>query len=117
MGLRGTVVRSDPRRRLVTIALPRVGSGPSFRTDIALPGEKLAPVVQFGHGAPTRRPVGGVVAVRQLETGAEVDVRVTDDSAWQRLAEADVNVDVGCEFPGWVGPDPRGGRVTRVDID
>jgi hypothetical protein len=118
MSLRGTVLRLDPRRRVATVRLPRVGEGRSFRTDYALaPDEPLARAVQFGHGYRLGRAVGGVVAVRPTEAGAEVDVHVTGDSAWQRLAERKVRVDVTAAFTGAVGLDPFGGRVERVEID
>jgi hypothetical protein len=117
MSLRGTVLRLDPRRRIATIQLPRIGEGTSFRTDVAMPGEALATAVQFGHGLPGRRTVGAVTAVRPRKGGTEVDVHVTGDSAWQRLGERSVRVDVGCSFAGSIGPNPTGGRVDRVAID
>jgi hypothetical protein len=58
-----------------------------------------------------------VTAVRPRDNGAEVDVHVTDDSAWQRSAERSVRVDVGCSFAASIGPNPTGGRVDRVEID
>jgi hypothetical protein len=82
-----------------------------------MPGEALASAVEFTHGSPGRRTVGAVVAVRPTESGAEVDVHVTGDTAWQRLAGRGARVDVGCAFTGTVGPDPVGGRVEQVDID
>jgi hypothetical protein len=56
-----------------------------------------------------------VTAVRPRDNGAEVDVHVTGDSAWQRLAGRGARVDVGCAFTGMVGADPFGGRVERID--
>jgi hypothetical protein len=117
MRLCGTVLRLDPRRRVATIRLPRVGEGRSFRTDIAMPGEALATVLELGYGLRAGRTVGAVTAVRPRDNGAEVDVHVTGDSAWQRLAERSVRVDVGCSFAGSIGLDPVGGRVERVEID
>ena len=117
MSLRGTVLRLDPRRRIATIRLPRVGEGRSLRTDIAMPGEALATAVEFDYGKRVGRAVGAVTAVRPRDNGAEVDVHVTGDSAWQRLAERSVRVDVGCSFTGSIGPNPTGGRVDRVEID
>ena len=115
--LRGRVLRLDPRRRVATIALPRVGQGQSFRLDIALPGEALATVAELGYNFRDGRTVGAVRAVRPRDNGAEVDVHLTGDSAWQRLAERSVHVDVGCSFAGSIGPNPTGGRVDRVEID
>ena len=118
LGLRGTVLRMDGRRRVATIQVPRVGEGRSFRTDVAMPGEEaLAAVVELGHGRPHRRTVGAVTAVRPTAAGTEVDLRVTSDSTWQRLADRSARVDVGCTFAGSIGPNPTGGRVTRVEID
>jgi hypothetical protein len=117
MSLRGTVLRLDPRRRIATIQLPRVGEGRSFRTDIAMPGEALSTVMELGYGFRAGRTVGAVRAVRPRDNGAEVDVHVTGDSAWQRLAERSVRVDVTAAFTGTMGLDPIGGRVERVEID
>jgi len=117
MKLRGTVLRLDPRRRIATIQLPRVGEGRSFRTDIAMPGEALSTVMELGYGFRAGRTVGAVRAVRPRDNGAEVDVHVTGDSAWQRLAERSVRVDVTAAFTGTMGLDPIGGRVERVEID
>jgi hypothetical protein len=114
--LRGQVLRLNPRRRIATVGLPSVGRGRSFRADYAMPGEALASAVEFGYGG-AGRTVGAVVAVRPTESGAEVDVHVTGDTAWQRLAGRGARVDVGCAFTGMVGIDPFGGRVERVDID
>jgi len=117
VSLPGTVVRLDPRRRVAVIQLPRLGEGRTFRTDVALPGEELATAVGVGYGSTVGRTAGSVIAVRPRDTGTEVDVVVTSDSAWQRLAERDVRVDVGCTFDGSIGPNPTGGRVDRVEID
>jgi hypothetical protein len=73
--------------------------------------------VEFVDGHQAGRTVGAVTAVWPRDNGAEVDVHVTGDSAWQRLAERSVRVDVGCSFAGSIGPDPIGGRVVRVEID
>jgi hypothetical protein len=118
MQLCGRVLRLDPRRRIAVVQLPRVGEGRSFRTDYALaPDEPLARAVQFVNGYRAGRTVGGVVAVRPTEAGTEVDVHVTGDSAWQRLAGRQVRVDVTAAFTGTIGLDPVGGRVERVEID
>jgi hypothetical protein len=61
--LRGQVLRLNPRRRVVTVGLPSVGRGRSFRADYAMPGEALARAVEFGYGG-AGRVVGVVVAVR-----------------------------------------------------
>jgi hypothetical protein len=83
-----------------------------------MPGQALARAVEFGHGwASWGRTIGTVVAVRPTESGAEVDIHITGDTAWQRLAGRGAHVDVGCAFTGMVGADPFGGRVERVDID
>jgi hypothetical protein len=114
----GRVLRLDPRRRIVVVLLPRVGEGRSFRTDYALlPDEPLAPARQFVHGYRAGRTVGGVVAVRPTEAGAEVDVNVADAAAWRRLGDRKVRVDVTAAFTGTIGPNPIGGRVERVEID
>jgi hypothetical protein len=97
--LHGRVLRLDPRTRLATVAVPAVGEGRSYRADYAAPGE-----------------AGTVVAVRPAGSGAEVDVHVTGDMAWRRLADRGGRVDVHCSFAYTAGPDPRGGSVTRVDI-
>jgi hypothetical protein len=115
--LRGRVLRLDPRRRVATIQLPRVGDGRSFRTDIAMPGEALSTVLELGYDFRDGRTVGAVTAVRPRDNGVEVDVHVTGDSAWQRLAERKVRVDVTAAFTGTIGLDPVGGRVERVEID
>jgi hypothetical protein len=73
--------------------------------------------VEFVDGHQAVRTVGVVTAVWPRDNGAEVDVHVTGDRAWQRLAERSVRVDVGCSFAGSIGPDPIGGRVVRVEID
>ena len=107
----------DLRRRVATVALPSVGQGRSFSADYANPGEGLARVVEWYHGNSAPRPVGTVVAVRPRESGTEVDLRITGgDTAWQRIASGDVRVGVQCAFAYADGPDPRGGRVERVDI-
>jgi hypothetical protein len=115
--LRGQVLRLNPRRRIAAVGIPSVRRGRSFRADYAMPGEALASVGEFGDGLPGRRTVGAVVAVRPTESGAEVDIHVNGDTAWQRLAGRGARVDVGCAFTGMVGADPLGGRVERVDID
>jgi hypothetical protein len=118
MSLRARVLRLDPRRRVATVRLPRVGEGRTFRTEYALaPDEPLARAVQFGHGARAGLVVGGVVAVRPTEAGAEVDVNVADDNAWRWLADRNARVDVIAAFTGTIGLDPVGGRVERVEID
>ena len=112
-----TVQRLDVRRRLATVRIRRIGQGRTFSTDAALPGEQLARVVEFGHGTPHRRTAGGVVAVRRTDASeTEVDLVVTSDSAWQRLAAGSVRVHAVCSFTP-VGPDPRFGRVHRVELD
>jgi hypothetical protein len=111
------VLRLDPRRRTVTIGLPSLGKG-AFRTDVALPGEELAGATEFGYGSARGRVAGGVTAVRRGDAGCtEVDLHVTSDRAWQRLGERGVRVRVRASFSGSVGPNPTGGRVTRVEID
>jgi hypothetical protein len=72
--------------------------------------------VEHTHGYPARRTVGAVVAVRPAGSGAEVDVQVTGDMAWQRLADRGARVGILCAFTHTVGPDPVGGRVERLDI-
>ena len=57
-----------------------------------------------------------MTAVWPRDNGAEVDVHVTGDSAWQRLADRGARVDISCAFTHAVGPDPIGGRVERIDI-
>jgi hypothetical protein len=57
------------------------GRGRSFPADYAMPGEALANAVEFGYGV-AGRTVGAVVAVRPTESGAEVDIHVTGDTAW-----------------------------------
>jgi hypothetical protein len=81
-----------------------------------MPGEALASVGEFGHGLPGRRSVGAVVAVRPTESDAEVDIHVTGDTAWRRLAGRGARVDVGCAFTGMAGIGPFGGRIERIDI-
>jgi hypothetical protein len=108
-----TVQRLDPRRRVATVQLRRIGQGRTFRTDVALPTEKLAGVVEWGRGS----SLGGVTAVRTTDAGeTEVDLHVTSDSAWQRLAAGSVRVHAVCSFTP-IGPDPRFGRVTKVEFD
>ena len=114
--LSGRVLRLDLRRRVATVALPSVGQGRSFTADYANPNEGLASVVEWCHGSPGSRSVGTVVAVRPRESGAEVDLRITGDTAWERLGSGDARVGVQCAFAYTDGPDPRGGRVERVDI-
>ena len=114
--LPGRVLRLDLRRRVATVALPSVGQGRSFSTDYADPGEGLASVVEWCHGSPGSRSVGTVVAVRPRESGAEVDLRITGDTAWERLGSGDARVGVQCAFAYADGPNPRGGRVERVDV-
>jgi hypothetical protein len=114
--LSGRVLRLDPRRRVARVALPSVGQGRSFRADYANPGEGLASVVEWCHGSPGTRSVGTVIAVRPRESGAEVDLRITGDTAWQWLGSGSARVAVRCRFPYVDGPNPRGGRVERVDL-
>jgi hypothetical protein len=115
--LPGRVLRLDLRRRVATVALPSVGQGRSFTADYANPNEGLASVVEWCHGTPGSRSVGTVVAVRPRESGTEVDLRITGgDTAWQRIASGDARVGMQCAFAYTDGPDPRGGRVERVDI-
>ena len=114
--LSGRVLRLDLRRRVATVALPRIGKGRSFTADYADPGEGLARVVEWCHGNSAPRPVGSVVAVRPGESGAEVDLAITGDTAWEQLGSGHARVGVQCAFPYVDGPDPRGGRVERVDI-
>jgi hypothetical protein len=116
MPLKGKVLRLDPQRHIATIKLPAVGRGRSFRVDYALPGEGLASVRQWTHGLGAST-VGTVVAVRPVERGAEVDLAITADSAWQRLGGRSVRVEARCSFAGVSGIDPFGGRVHQVEID
>ena len=112
----GKVLRLDPRRRTVTIGLPSLGKG-AFRTDVTTPDEPLATAVEHTYGSSRGRTAGGVTAVRPRDDGTEVDVAVTSDSAWKRLAERGVRVRVRAAFTSSVGPDPRGGVVELVEID
>jgi hypothetical protein len=114
--LRGEVLRLNPRRRIATVGLPSMGRGRSFRADYAMPGEALASAVEFGYGG-AGRTVGAVDAVRPTESGAEVDIHVSGDTEWQRLAGRGARVDIGCAFTGTAGADPFGGRVERIKID
>jgi hypothetical protein len=114
--LSGRVLRLDLRRRVATVALPSVGRGRTFAADYADEGEGLASVVEWLHGTPGSRSVGSVVAVRPRESGTEVDLRITGDTAWQRLGSGDARVGVQCRFAYADGPNPRGGRVDRVDL-
>jgi hypothetical protein len=115
--LSGRVLRLDLRRRVATVALPSVGQGRTFAADYADEGGGLARVVEWLHGTPGARSVGAVVAVRPGESGTEVDLCITGgDTAWQRIASGDARVGVQCAFAYTDGPDPRGGRVERVDI-
>jgi hypothetical protein len=114
--LSGRVLRLDLRRRVATVALPSVGQGRTFAADYADPGGGLASVVEWCHGSPGSRSVGTVVAVRPRESGAEVDLRITGDTAWERLGSGDARVGVQCAFAYADGPNPRGGRVERVDV-
>jgi hypothetical protein len=114
--LSGRVLRLDLRRRVATVALPAIGQGRTFSADYANPGEGLASVMEWCHGSPGTRSVGTVVAVRPRDSGAEVDLSITPDSVWQWLAGGDARVGVQCAFPYADGPDPRGGRVERVDL-
>lgn len=113
--LSGRVLRLDLQRRVATVGLPPVGSGRSFRADAAVPGEGPA-VREYGYRPGSGREVGSVVAVRPRAGGAEVDFYVQDDDTLRRLTTRKARVDVGCEFAATVGPDPTGGRVTRVEI-
>jgi hypothetical protein len=115
--LSGRVLRLDPRRRVATVTLPPVGRGRTFGADYANPGEGLASVVEWYHGSRlSPRSVGTVVAVRPRESGTEVDLRITGDAAWQQLGSGDARVEVRCAFSYSDGPNPRGGRVERVDL-
>jgi hypothetical protein len=114
--LSGRVLRLDLRRRVATVALPSVGQGRSFSADYADPGEGLARVVEWCHGNSAPRSVGTVVAVRPGESGAEVDLRITGDTAWEQLGSGHARVGVQCAFAYTDGPNPRGGRVERVDL-
>jgi hypothetical protein len=114
--LSGRVLRLDVRRRVATVALPSVGRGRSFSVDYADPGEGPL-VMEWLHGTPGTRSVGSVVAVRPGDAGTEVDLAITGgDAAWQRVAAGDARVSLQCRFAYADGPDPRGGRVERVDI-
>jgi hypothetical protein len=106
----------DLRRRVATVALPSVGQGRTFAADYADEGGGLASVVEWLHGTPGSRSVGTVVAVRPRESGTEVDLRITGDTAWEQLGSGHARVGVQCAFKYADGPDPRGGRVERVDI-
>jgi hypothetical protein len=114
--LSGRVLRLDLRRRVATVALPSVGQGRSFSADYAHPGEGLATVVEWCHGSPGSRSVGTVVAVRPRESGPEVDLRITGDTAWERRRSGHARVGVQCAFAYVDGPNPRGGRVERFDL-
>ena len=115
--LPGRVLRLNPRSRVATVGVRPVGRGRSFRAAYAAPGEALARAVEYSHGhGAAGRTVGAVVAVRPAGSGAEVDVHLTGDMAWQRLADRDASVDISCAFTHTVGPDPFGGRVERIDI-
>ena len=115
--LNGKVLRLDPRRRIATVAVPSVGQGRSFRADYpAALGQTLARVVERCHGFPHQRTAGGVAAVRPTDKGAEVELHITDDTTWQRLATGDSSVAVHCTFAGAVGADPYGGRVQHVEL-
>jgi hypothetical protein len=113
----GKVVKLDPRRRVATIALPPLGGGRrTYRAAVALPGEpELATARQIGHGTSHRRTAGGVMAVRPRDTGAEVDLVVSDDASWQRLGERGVHVHAECLFDA-AGADPIRGRVVSLEI-
>ena len=115
--LPGRVLWLNPRRRIATVGVASVGRGRSFRAAYAAPGAALARAVEYIHGyGAAGRTVGVVVAVRPAGSGAEVDVHVTGDMAWLRLADRGASVDISCAFTHAVGPDPFGGRVERIDI-
>jgi hypothetical protein len=115
--LRGKVTRLDPRTRIATVRVPSVGQAKAFRADAAMPGEGLASVLEWGHTHNGGRAAGTVTAVRPRGGGAEVDVKVTTDSAWQRLASGSARIDVRAAFSNYGGLDPVGGRVRKVEID
>lgn len=110
--LSAQVVRLSPRGRVATVRLPAVGRGHSFRP-VSGPGGDVTER-QYGDNGRGRR-IGIVVAVRPTGSGTEVDLRVTGDSAWQRLAEGRA-VEARCAFTGSRGPDVYGGQIQRVEI-
>jgi hypothetical protein len=113
------VLRLDLRRRVATVAVPAVANRRrAFRSDIAMPGEQLASVRNFGYAAQNYDlTVGSVVAVRPTDAGgAEADVAVTNDQAWSYLAAGKAQVHARCSFTGAIGPDPVGGRIQSIEI-
>jgi hypothetical protein len=115
--LRGQVLRLSPARRVATVALKGVGGGRSYAGAYAGGTGELAPVAD---GSPVRpgmgRYLGRLVKVDPTERGAELDLVIKDDEAWQALAAGSARVEALVAFEGSSGGDPVGGRPVRIEI-
>jgi hypothetical protein len=114
--LAARVLRLNPGRRVATVALKGVGGGSSsYAGQYVAPTEQLAPVAD---GAPFSRGrrLGRLVKVDPTATGAELDLVVGDDSAWQSLAAGTARVEAVVAFTDSSGGDPVGGRPVRIEI-
>jgi hypothetical protein len=110
--LTGRVLHLDPTSRRATVALRPPGRGRSYAGAYVGATEQLAPVTDLG----TSRRIGRLVKVNPTATGAELDLIIGDDDAWQSLAAGTARVDALVAFTGSSGGDPIGGRPVRIEI-
>jgi hypothetical protein len=110
--LSARVVRLSPSARTVTVALRRVGRGQSYRGAYAGGTGQLAPVTDLR----TSRQIGRVVKVDPTPTGAELDLVVGNDDAWNALAAGTAKVNALVAFEGSIGGEPVHGRPLRVEV-
>ena len=110
--LSARVLRLNPARRIATVTLKPVGRGQSYAGAYVGATEQLAPVTDLQ----TSRQVGRLVKVDPTATGAELDLVVGYDDAWQALAAGTARIDVLVAFEGSSGGEPVGGRPLRIEI-
>jgi hypothetical protein len=113
--LAARVLRLNPARRIATVTLKPVGRGQSYAGAYVGATEQLASVADgspFSRG----RQLGRLVKVDPTATGAELDLIVGDDDAWQALAAGTARIEALVAFTGSSGGDPVGGRPLRIEI-
>jgi hypothetical protein len=113
--LAARVLRLNPARRIVTVALKPVGRGQSYAGAYVAATEQLAPVADFSSLRPGRQ-LGRLVKVDPTESGAELDLIIGDDDAWGALAAGTARVHALVAFTGSSGGDPVHGRPLRIEI-
>jgi hypothetical protein len=115
--LAARVLRLNPGRRVATVALRSVGRGPSFAGAYAGRTGELALVADGSSIRPgLGRHLGRLVKVDPTGAGAELDLVIKDDEAWQALAAGTARIEALVAFEGSSRGDPVNGRVQRIEI-